>query len=451
MGDKEVVINNDKESFILNNEIKINENQNEIKDIDLNPKKIVLNKNVRPLKNPPLEKKQILKEEVPNIEIEINNEDNFIKSIESVSENQNKGMKNEDIINNENNKLSKGYLDEDLEDEDNKKLYLRVIKRMEKTYDVPIIHAEIQGEQIEDIEIEENIRPILINNNNKDNISKKIESHLNTNKNEINNNSQKNVKPKSNKNTFNVKIISNKNNIRKIASEDKNKSNTPLNNNRIANSQNICSLNISNKANIQYTNKYSMYNKFPKYGYVNQYEKKKMSKSLQPTNLYKLNHQIQFPNNNKKKYSAGNQSFNIQNKQNSKSNNIIHNTRYQNYLNNNNIKRDNNYKINNYRPLKDQFYYNYLGKSQSIFNNAQKINIERFNNCNNSKKAYNNYSNQLNKGNLKGKTNTQFNNNILYSNSIHFNNKSPIIPKRENFQYNSSIVKNYTQYTFFWP
>ena len=42
-------------------------------------------------------------------------------------------------------------------DEDNQKLYLRVIKRIEKTYGGPVIAAEIKGEKIEDIELEENI------------------------------------------------------------------------------------------------------------------------------------------------------------------------------------------------------------------------------------------------------------------------------------------------------
>ena len=64
-------------------------------------------------------------------------------------------------------KRLEGYLDEDLDDDENKKIYLRVIKRLEKTLGIPVIGVKIYGESIDNIEIEENIRPIIFNEDNK--------------------------------------------------------------------------------------------------------------------------------------------------------------------------------------------------------------------------------------------------------------------------------------------
>ena len=123
---------------------KIPENNNkEENNINSEPK-LILKKKVNKLKKPLENNNDQI--EIPNIEIEINNNIN---------------EKNEEIKI-EKEKNNKGYLDDDLEDEDNKKLYLRVIKRMEKTYGVPIISAKIEGEPIKDIGLEDDIRPILI-------------------------------------------------------------------------------------------------------------------------------------------------------------------------------------------------------------------------------------------------------------------------------------------------
>lgn len=56
-----------------------------------------------------------------------------------------------------------GYLDEDLDDDDNKKIYLRVMKRLEKTLGIRVKGAKLTGEPIKNIEIEENIRLITFN------------------------------------------------------------------------------------------------------------------------------------------------------------------------------------------------------------------------------------------------------------------------------------------------
>ena len=124
------------------------------------PQKIVLKKNIRHL---------------------IQNNDNT-ENENNINKEQKDNNINGKKDNEKNNKKEdKGYLDDDLDDEDNLKLYLRVIKRMEKTYGVPVISAKIPGEQIKDIEIEEDIRPILINNENesKENKDKNISNKKN--------------------------------------------------------------------------------------------------------------------------------------------------------------------------------------------------------------------------------------------------------------------------------
>lgn len=72
-----------------------------------------------------------------------------------------------------------GYLNDDLKDEENKKIYLRVIKRLEKTLGIPVIGVCAPSEPDEDIGIEDDIRPILLDNisdsyNNKNNGEKEI-------------------------------------------------------------------------------------------------------------------------------------------------------------------------------------------------------------------------------------------------------------------------------------
>lgn len=75
---------------------------------------------------------------------------------------QNKNLEHNEI---KKEKKNEGYLDDNLQDECNKKLYQRVIKRLEKTDEMPVIGTKIQGDSMKNIENEEDIRPILINNN----------------------------------------------------------------------------------------------------------------------------------------------------------------------------------------------------------------------------------------------------------------------------------------------
>lgn len=64
-------------------------------------------------------------------------------------------------------KKLEGYLDEDLNDDENRKIYLRVLKRLELTLGIPVIGVKISTENIDNIEIKENIRPIIFNEDNK--------------------------------------------------------------------------------------------------------------------------------------------------------------------------------------------------------------------------------------------------------------------------------------------
>ena len=205
INDINLPLSND-ENNIKENNIEEKENNN----IDNSQPKLKLKKKVNKLKKP--QENNIVKNEevpIPDVEIELINDNNIeennnlinnIKIEENhieIKNEENKPEENHIEIKNEENKLeenNKGYLDDDLEDEDNKKLYLRVIKRMEKTYGVPVISAEIKGEPIEDIELEENIRPILVGkeSKNKKEIPKNnyIDNKIkyNVNNNIINNN-----------------------------------------------------------------------------------------------------------------------------------------------------------------------------------------------------------------------------------------------------------------------
>ena len=240
------------------------------------PQKIVLKKNIRHL-------------------IKNNNNTENENNINKESKDNNINDKKDDKKNNK--KEEKGYLDDDLDDEDNIKLYLRVIKRMEKTYGVPVISAKIPGEQIKDIEIEENIRPILINNENesKENKGKNIYNKKNI---YINNFVNNNTNPK---------ITGNK-----IQQKFEKRYNYPISNNknnRINYNYNTKEIN-KNIYNINNPIDYNFNNKTPNYKYIinnirpyqyisNSQNKSKISKPYQyiynPQNIYNNKNNINRP------------------------------------------------------------------------------------------------------------------------------------------------------------
>ena len=124
---------------ILNQEEKQNDKNdiefedNEHKD-DSNEKKITLKKNVRKLKRPNHKNEnQNQNEQIKDIEIKVNNNFNNSQEIENVNYEMKNNINNNFELNNEDGKKNEliieknkkeGYLDDDLEDEENKKIYL---------------------------------------------------------------------------------------------------------------------------------------------------------------------------------------------------------------------------------------------------------------------------------------------------------------------------------------
>ena len=471
---------NNKESNIL-----IEENNN----ITSQPK-LKLKKKVNKLKMPQ-ESNNIKNEEipVPNIDIEFNN----VNILDNNDENNNIEIKieeNGEIEDNnekekEKEKENKGYLDDDLEDEDNKKLYLRVIKRMEKTYGVPVISAKIEGEPIEDIGLEKNIRPILLGDDNanksKLNIKKNnyIDNNLNNN---INNNRYQNKENYINNNSFNI------NNNKRTNNHINNNYNPGMkqyinnqiyNNNNLVNSQNINYNSYLNYRPKEYINNPSLYNKhilnnefqkkYPyskgknfnninsriipnKGNYINntrKYSYDKVDKNLQKSLNYKypifkpnrIDFRIYNFNNKNLKYSSlGNQCHNYSNLRNfnqKRYNYPLKKTYFISYNNNPKVPFSNfsNSKPNNY---KNYFNPNILNNNKiSLIPKTNLKNIKDYKTIN---KNYN-YSNRL------------YNNNPLFKKDIAKNktkniplNKSQNIPRKKNTLYNYTGYLNKNVY-----
>ena len=507
---KEKIVKNSSNNEIqpLNNEnTKGEEMDNNINEIKaLKPKKIILNKNNRNLRGPNQNDKNE-NEFVPNIEIEVINDNNNSKelinnNIIQINEGEifDNSVKNKNEKNNEqeqNEKREGGYLDDDLDDEENKKIYLRVIKRMEKTYGVPVEHAKIPGDAIKDIGIEENIRPILINNNKADSKSKQIQGKENINndcQNKIsknintgnfgNNNTKKyqyenpqrnininkynipNNQKNYNYNNYNYKINNNKgtnqynkyinnNNPINYNKEPNQKYKYNYNNNIRPNNQSINTIQNNYKNNInrpqQYNLNPSLCNKTPQYrGYAYQRAQNNIpNRSLSSLSSKPYNNSNSRIISNQKSnvnplrdYSYDNPRISFQRKYENiiqKYNNNI-NTRYNGYL---------NHKINKigedkYNPLRQENYY-YNG-GQSLQSNELP---GRNNNFNHLRKTYYICSNKPNvPGYTKWGQNSEINK-IKKNNGTHYltqsliNKRNPIIPKKANIHnYKENILKN---------
>ena len=506
---KEIIVNDSSNNEIqpINNENtngEDNENKNEIKG--LKPKKIILNKNFHNLKGPN-QKEKLENEFVPNIEIEVNNYGGISNSQE-LSNTNNINQKKEEIIDNSNKSINEknneqsqnqkkldGYLDDDLDDEDNKKLYLRVIKRMEKTYGVPVVGAKIPGEPIKDIEIEENIRPILINNDKMNNKKKEIQGkeNINNNKNNLQNNAYKNIYRNNVRiNNYIPKKVEYGNqqrNINKYAANIPNNYNykiynskgshqykhiyNPINYNKSPNQQLKYNYNNYNSASNQYINmlknKYkntiniphsyninpSINNKTPQYGgysyQMGRYEIPNRSLSSLTNKPYSNNINSRIISNQKsiinplRAYSYEKPKINLQRKYETiiqKYNNNNINTRYNGYLNNKNNKTIGEKKNN---PLRQQnYYYNNVGQSLQIYKLPG-----RNNNFNNMRKTYYICSNKSNVPRFTKDIQNLEPNKLKNNNGTHYltqsliNKRSPIIPKRTNIQnYDENILKN---------
>ena len=465
------IMNNDIESPLMDQEDHQVENNTETKNNEvLSTKKVILNKNKRQLL--PSNQDNVNENgEMQNIEIEINNEFNINKSDE-IHNSQNEKLKdenkNENLEINEkekNNELDKngnkekGYLDDDLDDEDNKKLYLRVIKRMEKTFGVPIISAPIPGKEIEDIELEENIRPILINKGTK-NIKQKNElpkkqylpNQKNNNTRYINNNIQNNIGQKPlNEKYYNPsinKITTYEYNLYNNYKEPKQYIMNPVNNKVSSYSTNKYNNNYINNPQ-KYSNKTPITNKKTYYEYGYQSQQKNMPKGVKSNNIYPINYlNINSKNITNKTPIANNRNYlyqnpysNLNKKQNEtpKYQNKNYNTKYYSYLNNK-LEKSNNL------PIRNLNYYS-IGNTPTLLGDVPRINQERYNNYNNMGNTYMFSSNKLNKNNI---SNPNPNNNNHYK--YHFttqslnNYRNPIIPKKTkiplNYNNNNLLKSN---------
>ena len=484
--EKKEIINNSIEFQPLNKDTpNINNINEEVNDGDSNDKtqhKVILKKNVRKLK---IENKNDKNEEdndneneiVPDIEIvnyqktnsdNLGNSNNYneIKS-EIIVENISNNKKEENNELKDNMKKEEGYLDSDLDDEDNKKLYLRVIKRMEKTYSVPIIHAKIPGEPIEDIGLEENIRPILVNNDNKDIIknnnnekqplqtnlyNKKYLSNENTN----NNNNKYTSKEKEQKIPYKYQYNPPLNNTYELYNNPKGIRqyiNYPIYSNKTPNLQNKYSYQNNNINNMQRYSKNPSINNTPKYKYSYLSQQKNIRSEVPSKNLYSsynihninskiLSNKPQNRNNIQNRYLYESPPLNYKKRTNNiqKYNPNILNKRYQGYINN----RIGNSEYKNYNiPIKNR---NLNDIYNSYHMNDDVINLDNHNNMNIIRKTYIINNDKLNKiKNMKGNYNLQPNN-YNYNNKYNYtiaNNRTPKIPKRANIPYNKdNTLKN---------
>ena len=188
------ITNETNQTYTPKKDISPKENKNQTQTSNsskrtLQSKKIILrNNNTQSLNN------QIDKKDIQRIEIGLSNDDN-LDNPKILEEKKNVIYS----IKEDENENEKGYLEDDLDDEDNKKIYLRVIKRLEKTLGIPVTGVNLSGEFTENLEIEEDLRPILISNIliSKDN-KNPINNELNNNKiindvNISNNNNYENI------------------------------------------------------------------------------------------------------------------------------------------------------------------------------------------------------------------------------------------------------------------
>ena len=174
--------NNNNDNDYRNNQ---NINPNENKGI-IRPKKVILKKNFKPVRNERINNNYPL----PKKDLGLTSDDNLDHPKPLVSDYYDDGkddirkiftqkilIKENTVTKDEGKKVEKkeeGYFDDELDDEDNQRIYLRVMKRLEKTLGIPVIGVTIPGGPINDIEIEDNIRPILFISNAKNNDSNVI-------------------------------------------------------------------------------------------------------------------------------------------------------------------------------------------------------------------------------------------------------------------------------------
>ena len=456
--------------ILSRNEIDENQNQNPNENRGIiRPKKVILKKNVRQLKVPnknsqinnnPLQKKDLgilsddnLDHPKPLTSDYYDEGKDDVKKIlaQKNVEKHNIFIKKEEI-------KPKGYLDDDLDDEDNKKIYLRVIKRLEKTLGIPVIGAKIPGEPINDIEIEENIRPIIFNGNlNKENdyeiikdkeINYKSESP-NTNQNSINNQlNNKNInnnrynKNNDEKTPQNNYLNNIENNDKKKENETKQKTNKPM-----INTKNGIQ-NINNNSKREYNNN------------MNENKNMNLNNSSRRENINNTNENKNMNLNNSSRRE------NINNTNENKNMNLSNSSRRENINNineNKNMNLNNSSRRENINNINENKNMNLSNSSRrEIINNINENKNMNLNNIN--KNQVNQAINKINNQNInyknnnynyeQGKKNLSGSNEKMPNNEIHINsytkmnqNKNASYTKRkisyENSYQNSNKNQNY--------
>ena len=368
------ITNETNQTYTPKKDISPKENKNQTQTSNsskrtLQSKKIILrNNNTQSLNN------QIDKKDMQRIEIGLSSDDNLDNPkileekknvIYSIKEDENE------------NENEKGYLEDDLDDEDNKKIYLRVIKRLEKTLGIPVTGVNLSGEFTENLEIEEDLRPILISNIliSKDN-KNPINNELNNNKiindvNISNNNNYENIiyedneeqiKEEIKEKDYNKPIIIKRPNQTENINDDEIRGNVNIKENKyINNINNNQSKQINTRYNINQTSKdKKILDSTPKKTNErinktvnNSYTKNNPSKNVNE-NIYIHQRNISYENSNQ--FLDKNQEQQIQ------SNSI---------LNNNQQYSNNNYNNYNYNPNENENEKKHIKSNSSLASNQK--------------------------------------------------------------------------------
>ena len=445
---------------IANNNNNQNKNPNENKGI-VRPKKIISKKNFKAVKVQNRNERINDNYPLPKKDLGLTSDDNLDHPKPLISDYYDEGKDDirkifadkqlikENSITKKEEKKAEGYLEDDLDDEDNQKIYLRVIKRLEKTLGIPVIGDKIVGGTINDIEIEDNIRPILINDNNitksneKDKSNKVSDNQIVKGK-EVNNNNEKKSEQKL---IYNNQINNNNINNNNINKNVKTNNRKDLNNNDL----NIIFENNEKKREIDIKQRMN-----------NNGQIIKKNIEMKNTNNINMNNSVKKENNNTNKNNKM-ISYNSNNNNNTNKTQPIYNK-----INNQNlIYKNNNYSYNynsqqkktniattlDKKPNNGINYNNYISFNQihNQNNNQNKNQILNQNkNQNNiiSKISYSNSNQNLNKSqviqisNQKNLINNNNNINQQYINQSYMKNKTerkPIYIKNQNYDLSRSL------------
>ena len=366
------ITNETNQTYTPKKDISLKENKNQAQTSNsskrtLQSKKIILrNNNTQSLNN------QIDKKDIQRIEIGLSNDDN-LDNPKILEEKKNVIYS----IKEDENENEKGYLEDDLDDEDNKKIYLRVIKRLEKTLGIPVTGVNLSGEFTENLEIEEDLRPILISNIliSKDN-KNPINNELNNNKiindvNISNNNNYENIiyedneeqiKEEIKEKDYNKPIIIKRPNKTENINDDEIRGNVNIKENKyINNINNNQSKQINTRYNINQTSKdKKILDSTPKK--TNERISKTVNNSYTKNNPSKNVHENIYIHQRNISYENSNQFLDKNQEQQIQSNSI---------LNNNQQNSNNNYNNYNYNSNENENEKKHIKSNSSLASNQK--------------------------------------------------------------------------------